>query len=173
VIALQKLVLNIRKMESKLSLAILKQFDYSNIGAVLVEGILAQEYLAIVQEIQEHFSKLEKPLSRNFLEMLLQDNSSIYENLRHAHNQFFYNLDLFGNGIDPVKATYIMGSMRAVKNMVKNTRQLMIARPEANLDYNSRKGFGYYDNHPLGNWSCFYSVDGENLVFQQHPILHR
>jgi len=161
---------------SKLAIDILRKFYGSNVGVVLVEGIPPQEYLASVRVIEEQFLRLEKPLSRDFLEMIAKDHEALFDEMlkaRDVRNWFVYNLDLFGENIDPTKATEVMGGLRAAKNMNQQARQLMIARPEANLDYNSRKGFTYHDNHPLGNWCEFYRVDGEKLVSEQSPIKHR
>lgn len=160
-------------VESKTAIEILRKFYGSNVGVILVEAIPSEVYLATIRDVQEHFARLEKPISRDFLEMLLEDSDSIWESLRKSQNQFVYNLDLFGQSIDPEKATQVMGCMRSVKDMGRDIKQLMIARPEANLDYNSRKGYTYHDNHPLENWCQFYRFDGETIAKEQNPIRHR
>lgn len=160
-------------MSSTISAEILGKFYCSNVGALLVEDIPDERYLEIIREINEQITNCDKPLSRDFLEMLLENKMQVYENLRKTQNHFVYNFDLFGEGVDPKKATDIMNCMRSAKNTGDSTRQLMIARPLANLDYNSRKGFGYHDNHPLGNWCEFYRVEGDKLVSQMNPNKHR
>lgn len=158
-------------MTQRTTAEILGRFYNSNVGAILVEGIPSELYAEIIGELSEQVSKLERPLSKDFLEMLLEDRIS--RSLRDTENQFVYNFDLFGEGVDPNKSTEIMGAMRGAKNMGERVRQLMIARPQSNLDYNSRKGFSYHDNHPLGNWCEFYSVEGDKLISQVNPIEHR
>lgn len=49
----------------------------------------------------------------------------------------------------------------------------MFARPNANLDYNSRRGYTYHDNHPLGNWCEFYRIGDGKLISEISPIQHR
>jgi len=160
-------------MASKTTTNILGRFYSSNVGVILVEGIPNEEYLDVVGEIGEQFLKLEKPLSKDFLELLLDDKWSLFEGLKETKNHLVYNFDLFGERVEPNKATEIMGCMRSVKNMGDGVRQLMVARPNANLDYNSRKGFGYHDNHPLGNWCEFFRIEDGSLVSKHYPIEHR
>jgi len=156
-----------------LSVERLRKFHWSNVGVILVEGIPQEEYSLVVREIQDHFSELEKSLSRDFLEMLLEEYDLVSESLRRHKNQFVYNLDLFGEDVDPNEATDIMGLMRSDKNMYSQIRQLMVARPNANLDYNSRRGFTYHNNHPLGNWCEFYRLVEGELVRESGPIKHQ
>jgi hypothetical protein len=164
------------KMTQRTTEEILSKFYGSNVGAILVEGIPSEEYLSAVRYIQEHFSALEKPVSKDFLEMIAKDHEALFDEMlkvRNVRNWFVYNLDLFGEDIDPEKATEVMGGLRSTKNMNQQARQLMIARPNANLDYNSRKGFTYHDNHPLGNWCEFFRLEEGRLVRKQYPIEHR
>lgn len=159
---------------SKLAIEILRKFYGSNVGVILVEAIPPEQYNTVVLDISEQFKlRLKRPLSKDFLEMILDNHDSIQKELRESQNHLVYNFDLFGKDFDSNKATDVMWDMRASKNMYPQTRQLMIARPEANLDYNSRKGFTYQDNHPLGNWCQFFRVDGEVLIDEQNPIKHR
>jgi hypothetical protein len=149
-----------------------------NLGrAMLVEGFTTPDYDSAVSAFREYTKRRERPLSVDFLEFMTADPIAIISRLAKIRNLFVYNIDLFGNGIDPDKATCGMRGLRKTLNEScinsDGMTQLMFARPSANLDYNSRKGYTFHDNHPLGNWCDFYYVEGGRLVHSHSPIQHR
>jgi hypothetical protein len=143
-----------------------------NERSALVEGIQDKEYQTMITYIKPHIEK-KGGVSLDFLEMLKEDKSEMPGRLKKTRLLFVYNVDLFGENIDPDEATTCMRIMSATMNSNSNHRQLLIARPNASLDYNSRKGYTYRDNHPLGNWCAFYRVENEELIRQNHPTEHR
>jgi hypothetical protein len=140
----------------------------SNCRAVLIEGLNETEY-------EEHVKALKKIIISNegvnldFNELMGKQYIELLKIHLPEEILFIYGLDLFGNEIDPNKATDAMRFLRS-RGTERNFRELMIARPNANLDYNSRKGFGYYDNHPLGNWCDFFRIKDGKLERDIYPI---
>ena len=160
-------------MTLKLTSEILERFYGSQQRAILVEGIISEIYNQVTEEIREQFSRLEKPLSKDFLEMLSEEGLSIWRSLTDTKNQFFYNLDLFGNGVNTKEAEGMISWMRFAKSMDPEMHQLMIARPEADLYFYSRRRYPYKEIHPLStewNWCQFYRQSIDSLVESPIPI---
>ena len=144
----------------------------SNCGSVLIEGFTPKDYQEHVETLKKYVAGLEGT-SIDFIKVFDRDQMELSQSLSDVETLFVYNFDLFGEGIDPEIATNIMGVLRGRKAMSDGMRQLMIARPNANLDYNSRQGFTYHDNHPLGNWCEFWNIENEGLVEHYNPIKRR
>jgi len=118
---------------------ILGLFGY-NERSILVEGLQNEVYPKVIAHIRPIIKKWEG-ISIDFLEMLKENKPKMPDRLKKFRTLFIYNMDLFGGDIDPDEATRCMCIMRAVRNSRDDHRQLLIARPNANLDYNSRKGY--------------------------------
>lgn len=144
---------------------------YMRIGthAMIIEGITPEEYPPLVKRFIADTKKKKPSRSLDFLELLDKDLTEVKYRLIKVENFFVYNIDLFAEDVDPDKATRAMGMLRGMYQG-GGMSQLMFTRPSANLDYNSRKGFTYMDNHPLGNWCEFYRIEEGRLISQAYPI---
>jgi hypothetical protein len=150
---------------------IIGRWDISNYRTVLIEGIAPADYDSTIALLSSHTRKSGGQVS-DFLQMLSQRPMELQSKFVTLERLFVYNVDLFGEGIDPNQATDVLQAIRAASNENLTTRQLMIARPNANLDYGSRKGYGLFDNHPLGNWCEFNVAVGSLLETHIHPVKH-
>ena len=157
---------------TQLDVAILQKWLRLQNNAILVEGFKPEEHTLTINRFLEYMQTRDSSLSLNFLEIIEQDHMTLMERLKGVRNLFVYNMDLFGGGINPDLATQGMKMLRVAKNE-GDISQLMFARPNANLDYNSRPGYTYADNHPLGNWCSFYEITDGELVSESSPIQHR
>jgi hypothetical protein len=155
-----------------LEVEILQEYYRHERNAILIEGFTPAEYPIALERFPVHLRKMGSILLLDFLEIMPQDLSDFRESTNGQSNLFVYNMDLFGAGIDPDLATRAMAMLRAAQNEGQMS-QLMFARPSANLDYGSRKGYTYMDNHPLGNWCSFHRIEEGRLVRQSNPIRHR
>ena len=97
----------------------------------------------------------------------------VSQRLKQVKSLWVYNIDLFGWGIKPETATQFMGILRGAQTS-EEMSQLVFARPQANLDYDSRPGYTYLNNHPLGTWfNEFYMIENGELTSLTSPIQHR
>lgn len=160
--------------EMSLDGEILEEYQCMGSRSILVEGFKPGEYEDYVGRFKEKFKKYFKPsLSLDFLKTMEEPIEKVVGRLKNKEHLFVYNLDLFGKGVDPDKATEVMKALRAEGNYNSVLRQLLFARPEADLDYNSISGYTYRDNHPLGNWCRFFYIKNKGLIRLRSPIRHR
>jgi hypothetical protein len=139
-------------------------------GAAIIEGAKPEYYDALVKDFKHKFSY---PHSSRFdffdlVRLGIED----AEELDYKASTFVYNADLFADDLNPKEATDIFAALRG-KIKTKLERQYILARPGANLDFNSRPGYTFHDNHPLGNGFEFYRIEDGEVVPHRHPIQHQ
>jgi len=165
------------EMDVNLEIQILNKYEMIRPQAMLVEGFSPDIYPAAVARFKRLMSIEKNPLVLDFLHFIQEiksgDELGARRSLVGAKNLFAYNLDLFGDGIDPDTATTGMTALRSDLEQAGDMSQLMFARPKANLDYTTRPGYGDLSNHPLVNWCDFYAIEGSKVVRTRHPMSHR
>jgi len=154
-----------------IDITILQQLNRFRNNAILIEGFMEENYQSTITKHVEYMKKQSDSLSIDFFELMNQDSFEMKNKLMRFDALFVYNMDLFGENIDPDLATLGMQVLRSAKNEGEMS-QLMFAGPNANLDYNSREGYTYHDNHPLGNWCKFYRITNGGLIGKSNPIQH-
>ncbi len=158
---------------TQLDVEILRKWSRLQINAILVEGFTSEEHQLTIDRFTRYMQTKDESLSLDFLEIISRDWKQVSQQLTKVKNLFVYNMDLFGVGIEPQTATQSMNILRRAKTS-GGISQLVFARPQANLDYDSRIGYTYQDNHPLGNWfNEFYIIENGELTSQTGPIKHR
>lgn len=125
-------------------------------------------YGGVVRRLGE-YAERERWKTLNFLDLLELDYCGVKNALKGAEELLLLNIDLYGEGIEPKKATKVMNYLRA-ECSEHNMRQLMLAGVKANLDYGSREGFGFFSNHPLGNWCEFFEIEENGIEGRSSPI---
>lgn len=145
--------------------------------AVLIEGFTPEiygEYVHWMTGIVKGRSGLIldfKDLSENLnTERISYKQENAYmEKAKKKGLVFSHGLELFADDINPKKATFAMNFLREI-NQSLDASGIYFARPDANLDFQSRDGFTYEDNHPLGNWlSAVFFIEEGHLVKKPGP----
>jgi len=142
---------------TEIDIEIIQRLNRIRNNTVLIEGFTEEYYQSTIARFIEYMRDRNNSFSVDFLEFINQDPLKADLRLRKSKVLFIYNIDLFGGNIDPDLATLRMGELKSIRNQ-GDMSQLFFARPKANLDYNSRRGYTYHDNHPLGNGYEFYRI---------------
>jgi hypothetical protein len=140
----------------------------------MIERFTLENYQTYIDALSEQVKKVggmvldvEEIYKKTFMEKLF-----LKDEIERKNLLFVYNLDLFGNNTDPDLATNTMAFLRKTYHKA-DKKTIMFAKPNANLDYNSREGYTYADNHPIGNWCVFYRIDEDLLKKHGYPYTIR
>jgi hypothetical protein len=146
------------------------EFDYGislevnkGLGAFVIEGFDLGEYPEVVDRFKIYIATRENSYNLDFLNFIdLSWNERLNE-LKDVKNLFVYNFDAFGNGIDVEKAKDGIADLKSGGSRY-DMYQLILARPNADLDYECKEGRSFHSNDPLGNWCRFFRVDGDQII---------
>ena len=132
--------------------------------AIMIEGIPLDEY----PNFLELFSGAP---NGDFMGWLDLPEGRLESQLKGAEYYVVTNVDLLGDGIDSDKATHAMHILRALTQN-RGLRPLMLARPEADLDFRKVDRYRPPYHHPLGHWCQFYTYEQGRLVSHVGPVKH-
>lgn len=149
-------------------------WNRTNCRVFLVEGIPVSDYTNLLSSLSLDTAARGGGLALDFLDLLGQDLYKVVQRIENVNFLLVYNMDLFGDKIDPDQATNMMKVMRYVWSVKGNARQLLIARPNADFYFSrTRAEDPSMYNHPMGNWCVFCKVESGTLIDQAGPVEHK